>query len=199
MPRIPYVDLEAITDPEIRGYLERARREGTPRPESQAIRAHNPNVIRAFSIAWDLVFRNGVLDHSIKELCRVYVSKSIECEYCMVQRSVQAARAGLMEEKYDALLHFEESDLFTEREKAALRYANAIMWNAELADDALWEQLYRHFTIPEIVELGFFTALTFGQQRWIKTLGIRHGEFLADTAAGLKSGVLEETSPAAGE
>lgn len=81
MPRIPYVDLETITDPEIRGDLERARREGTPRPESQAIRAHNPNVIRAFSIAWDLVFRNGVLDHSIKELCRVYVSKSIECEY----------------------------------------------------------------------------------------------------------------------
>ena len=54
---------------------------GTPRPESQAIRAHNPNVIRAFSQAWELTFRNGVLDHRIKELCRVYVSKSIECHY----------------------------------------------------------------------------------------------------------------------
>jgi hypothetical protein len=28
-------------------------------------------------------------------------------------------------------------------------------------------------------------ALTLGQQRWIKTLGIGHGEVLADTAAGL--------------
>ncbi len=81
MPRIPYVDPERITDPEIREYLERARREGTPRPESQAIRAHNPNVIRAFSQAWELTFRQGVLDHAIKELCRVYVSKSIACEY----------------------------------------------------------------------------------------------------------------------
>jgi hypothetical protein len=81
MPRIPYVDLASVTDPEIMGYLEQARREGTPRPESQAIRAHNPNVIRAFSQAWDLTFRHGVLDHSIKELCRVYVSKSIACEY----------------------------------------------------------------------------------------------------------------------
>lgn len=81
MPRIPYVDPQALTDPEIREYLERARREGTPRPESQAIRAHNPNVIRAFSQAWELTFRQGVLDHSLKELCRVYVSKSIECEY----------------------------------------------------------------------------------------------------------------------
>ena len=81
MPNIPYVDPESITDPEIKSYLERARREGTPRPESQAVRAHVPNVIRAFSQAWDLTFRNGVVDHALKELCRVYVSKSIQCEY----------------------------------------------------------------------------------------------------------------------
>lgn len=45
MPRIPYVDPDAIADPEIRAYLDRARAEGTPRPESQAIRAHNPAVV----------------------------------------------------------------------------------------------------------------------------------------------------------
>ena len=81
MPRIPYVDPTSLTDPEVLGYLELARREGTPRPESQAVRAHNPDVIRAFSQAWDLTFRHGVCNHGIKELCRVYVSKSIECEY----------------------------------------------------------------------------------------------------------------------
>ena len=81
MPRIPYVDPASVTDPDILGYLEQARREGTPRPESQAIRAHNPAVIRAFSQAWDRTFRHGVLDHGVKELCRVYVSKSIECDY----------------------------------------------------------------------------------------------------------------------
>jgi alkylhydroperoxidase/carboxymuconolactone decarboxylase family protein YurZ len=81
VPHIPYANPSMITDTEILGYLERARKEGTPRPESQAIRAHNPAVIRAFSQAWELTFRNGVLDHSLKELCRVYVSKSIECEY----------------------------------------------------------------------------------------------------------------------
>ena len=81
MPHIPYANYSSITDPEIISYLDRARQEGTPRPESQAIRANNPSVIRAFSHAWDLTFRRGVLDHGIKELCRVYVSKSIECEY----------------------------------------------------------------------------------------------------------------------
>jgi len=36
MPRIPYIDLASVSDPEILGYLEQARSEGTPRPESQA-------------------------------------------------------------------------------------------------------------------------------------------------------------------
>jgi alkylhydroperoxidase family enzyme len=185
--RIPagYVDPKAVQDPEIRGYLEQARRQGTPRPESQAVRAHNPNVIRAFSQAWELTFRNGVLDHRVKELCRAYVSRSVECSYCGSQRSVKAAGQGLDEGVYDELLNFPSSQRFSEREKTALAYTDAIVWDAALADDALWERLHRHFSEPELVELGFFVALTLGQQRWIKTLGIGHREVLADTTAGL--------------
>jgi len=67
----------------------------------------------------------------------------------------------------------------------ALTYASAIVWNAELADAALWAKLHQHFSDPELVELGFFIALTLGQQRWIKTLGIGHREVLADTTTGL--------------
>lgn len=78
-----------------------------------------------------------------------------------------------------------DSSKFTDREKVALTYTSAIVWNAEIADDALWTELHRHFTIPELVELGFFVALTLGQQRWIKTLGIGHKEVLADTSTGL--------------
>lgn len=102
-----------------------------------------------------------------------------------MQRSVQAGRQGLAEDQYDDLLHFQDSEKFTEREKAALTYASAIVWNADIADEALWEKLHRHFTIPELVELGFFIALTFGQQRWIKTLGIGHGEVMADNSVGI--------------
>lgn len=59
------------------------------------------------------------------------------------------------------------------------------MWEASIADDSLWERLHSHFTDSELVELGFFIALTFGQQRWIKTLGLGHGEVLPDTRGGL--------------
>jgi hypothetical protein len=48
MPRIPYADLDAIEDPEILAILDRARTNGTPRPESQAIRAHVPAVVKTF-------------------------------------------------------------------------------------------------------------------------------------------------------
>jgi len=79
--RISYVDVDKLDDAELREYMEQARRFGTPRPETQAIRSHVPAVARAFSRAWERIFRNGVLEHSLKELCRVYVSQTIECNY----------------------------------------------------------------------------------------------------------------------
>lgn len=82
-------------------------------------------------------------------------------------------------------MNFTDSDKFSPREKAALTYTSAIIWNSEIADDALWERLHQHFTVPELVELGFFVALTLGQQRWIKTLGIGHGEVLGGATTGL--------------
>jgi hypothetical protein len=80
MPRISYFPVEQLEGRE-REYLQHAALHGTPRPESQAIRAHVPAVLHAFSNSWDKLFRNGVLDHPVKELCRVYVSKTIECHY----------------------------------------------------------------------------------------------------------------------
>jgi hypothetical protein len=38
-------------------------------------------VLRGFASTWERVFRNGVVDHAIKELCRVYVSRTLECHY----------------------------------------------------------------------------------------------------------------------
>ena len=60
-----------------------------------------------------------------------------------------------------------------------------LVWNPEGANDAVWAGLRAHFTEEQIVELGYFVGLTFGQQRWIKTLGIGHGEVLNLSKAGL--------------
>ena len=126
VPRISYVDPASITDPELAGYFEDSRRYGTPRVESQAIRAHVPAVLRTFNQSWQAVFREGVLDHSIKELARVFVAKSLECGYCAGQRSHLALVAGLTEREFDDVIEFRKSDAFSPREKAALLLAEAI-------------------------------------------------------------------------
>lgn len=185
MPNISYVDPATVEDPELLAIMERARSQGTPRPESQAIRLHHPDVMKAFNHAWEVFFRQGVTDHSIKELCRLYVSKSVECEYCGAQRSLVAQQDGTTEGQVDEILNFERSDRFNARERAALEWAMAIAWDPTLAADDLWERLHEHFSEPQLVELGHFIALTLGQQRFLKTLGVRHGEVLADTDAGL--------------
>jgi AhpD family alkylhydroperoxidase len=191
MPRISYVNPDSITDPELAGYIAESRRYGTPRVESQAIRAHVPAVLRSFNQSWQTVFREGVLDHSIKELARVFIAKSLDCGYCAGQRSHLALAAGLTEREFDDVIEFRDSEVFSPREKAALLLAEAIAWDPDLADDNVWAALHAHFTEPEIVELGYFIGLTMGQQKFLKTLGIKHGDLDRASTAGLAPEVAE--------
>lgn len=184
--RISYVPLDDMT-PEMREEMERCAREGTPRPESSAIRAHVPKAFWFFANGWRDLFREGVLDHDIKELCRVYVSRSVKCEYCGNQRSEQGRKLGLTEGKYDELLNFESSEQYDERQKAALAYTEAIVWHLD-TDDALWGRMHQHFTEAELVELGCFVGLTMGQQSWLRLLDIDHHQFMAGTSASMAPG-----------
>ncbi len=184
--RISYVDL-AQMDPDMQKEMDRCRREGTPRPESSAVRAHVPAAFWAFANSWRDLFRNGVCDHAIKEMCRLYVSRSVQCEYCGNQRSIKAAASGVIEDHVKDLLDFEKSTNYNERQKAALAYAEAITWHLD-TDDAFWERLHKHFSEPELVEMGCFIALTMGQQSWLRLLNIEHHQVLAGTQASMAPG-----------
>ena len=184
--RISYVAPENM-DPDMRKEMERCQREGTPRPESSAVRAHVPACFWAFTNSWRDIFRNGVCEHAVKELCRLYVSRSVQCEYCGNQRSIKAAARGVVEEHVMDLLNFEKSTRYTDWQKAALAYAEAITWRLQ-TDDAFWERMHRHFSEPELVELGCFIALTMGQQSWLRLLEIEHHQVLAGTAASMAPG-----------
>src|SRR5260370_39905915 len=81
-PRISYVDPASIKDEAMLAEFDRCAREGTPRPESQAIRAHVPAVFWSFANSRRDGFKNGGGDHAVKELCRTYVSPSVRCEVC---------------------------------------------------------------------------------------------------------------------
>lgn len=83
MARISYVDPDTITDSQIRGWLEDAIREGRPGPENQAIRAHQPDVMRSFTLTRKMLFDGGagVVEHDLKELTRAYIAHTVECGY----------------------------------------------------------------------------------------------------------------------
>jgi alkylhydroperoxidase family enzyme len=60
-----------------------------------------------------------------------------------------------------------------------------LVWDPEGADDAVWAGLREHFTDQQIVELGAFVSLTYGQQRLIKTWAVGHNELPGEAGAGL--------------
>jgi alkylhydroperoxidase family enzyme len=194
--RISYVPLEKM-DADMIEEMERCQREGTPRPESSAVRAHVKACFWFFANSWRDIFKNGVCDHAIKELCRLYVSRTVQCEYCGNQRSIKAAASGIVEDHVMDLLNFEKSTKYNERQKAALAYAEAITWRLE-TDDAFWQRMHKHFSEAELVELGCAIGLTMGQQSWLRLLNIEHHQVMAGTAASMAPGfesaeVLAET------
>jgi hypothetical protein len=83
MARISYVNPQSLTDPELRAWMREAIDAGRPGPENQAIRAHQPDVMRSFTLTRKLLFDDGagVLEHDLKELTRAYIAYTVECSY----------------------------------------------------------------------------------------------------------------------
>jgi alkylhydroperoxidase family enzyme len=146
-----------------------------------------PGAFWAFANSWRDIFHTGVCDHAIKELCRLYVSRGVTCEFCGNQRSTKAFSGDLNEAQTDDLVNFEKSTKYNEREKAALAYAEAITWRLD-TDDKFWKRMHQHFSEPELVELGCFIALTMGQQSWLRLLNIEHHQVMAGTPASMAPG-----------
>ena len=185
-PRISYIDPEGVDD-DMKAEFARCAQFGTPRPESQAVRAHVPAVFWSFANTWRTVFHEGICEHAIKELCRIYVSHSVKCEFCGNQRSIKGKSDGLIEDDYMDLLNFEKSKRYDDRQKAALRWTEAIVWDLE-AGDHLWAELHKYYSEDELTELGYFVAITMGQQRWLRTMNVDHHKILAGGDASMAPG-----------
>ena len=56
---------------------------GKAGPENQAIRAHQPDVMRSFTSTFDLLFKKdkGTVEWDLKELLRAYIALSMSCGY----------------------------------------------------------------------------------------------------------------------
>lgn len=95
------------------------------------------------------VGRMRELDPVTSEIVRLRGARQHNCRMCKSLREGAALDAGGTESMYADIDHYESSDL-SERHKAALRYADALIWTPAQADGA---ELAAHFTSDQAVEL----------------------------------------------
>jgi alkylhydroperoxidase family enzyme len=85
-------------------------------------------------------------------------------------RAAEATEGGL--DKLGELLVWRDSKLFSEAERAALEYAEAITYTDRQVDDALFAKVKQHFTEPQIVELTAAIAFENFRSKFNPPLGI---------------------------
>jgi AhpD family alkylhydroperoxidase len=94
------------------------------------------------------------LEKSLIELVKMRASQINGCAYCLYMHSSDARKAGETEQRLYLLDAWEESRLYTERERAALAWTDAVTKISENhAPAATYEALKPHFSEKEVVDL----------------------------------------------
>ena len=92
----------------------------------------------------------------------------------MATRYALGRREGITEELVAALGDYERGP-FSDREKAALRYADQLYFDHHAVDGARWDELRRHFSEDELLELTWVLAEFIALGKVIYVLGIQYG------------------------
>lgn len=112
-------------------------------------------------VAWlagALTRRGSPLPGALRGLVAVRVAQREACRFCVDLNAAAMAGGPAATEKLAALEGWRESNLFDERERAALAYAEA-MTGCGGVDDALMAALKRHFSEDAVVELTALVAV----------------------------------------
>ena len=186
MPRLRYIE-ESEKIPYTRELIESAKRTGAPDPRVVSLMTRSKLGI-AWVEYWNKLLYQGVLPHKLKEMCRIKISVAHQCGYCSTVRSNVAKMEGLTEDMIGDLVDYAGSKRFTEREKAALRYAGLFKQGERAIDkDEVYADLARHFSDEEIIELGLFCAEVDGVGKFVKSLDVLSWEEACEINPRLKS------------
>ncbi|KXF78839.1 alkylhydroperoxidase [Paramesorhizobium deserti] len=112
-----------------------------------------PQMIQAMLDLEDKV-KNSGLEESLFHLVKIRASQINGCAYCIHMHTREARAHGETEERLYLLDAWRESPLYTDRERVALAWTEALTLVAETrAPDADFEALKDQFTDEEIVKL----------------------------------------------
>jgi len=169
MTRLSPLRLEDV-DPETRDMIENAEKLMGFVPNDALVMARNPGLTRAM---WGLVaavYGPGKVDNGLKRLVGEAASKASGCFYCSAHAAHGAREQGVAQEKIDAVWSFEDSDLFSEAERAAINLAMKAGVVPNETEDADFDRLREHFDEDEITEIVAVIAMFGFLNRWNSTL-----------------------------
>jgi AhpD family alkylhydroperoxidase len=102
--------------------------------------------------------KSSPLEPPLRTLITVRVSQINWCSFCVDINSATAIKRHVSKEKLADLASFEQSDLFTEKEKAALAYAEAVTFSDQNTTQSHFDRLRLQFDDDGIIELSALIA-----------------------------------------
>jgi AhpD family alkylhydroperoxidase len=134
------------------------------------VMANAPGLAKTLNAFAAGLFANSTLPRRLIELVRLRVAFHNQCRSCMAIRYESAVADGLDEGAVCSLEKpFEAADL-SAREKAAIAYADIASTNHFAINDETFDELRRHFSEAEVLELGMFVAYFIGFGRLAASL-----------------------------
>jgi AhpD family alkylhydroperoxidase len=135
--------------------------------------ARTPKVFAALSLLYGALDRkSSPTEPALRSLVIVRVSQINECAFCIDLNSATGLQRGLTEAQLRELSAFEDSPLFTDRERAALAYAEAITYSDHTVESSLMERLKQHFDEEAIIELTALIAFQNMSTKFNAALGV---------------------------
>ena len=130
---------------------------------------HCPELVEglaAFSVGLKM---NRSLPEKLVDLVRLRIAFFNQCRSCMAIRYTDAINDGLTEDLVCSLERPAEAEDLTDAEKAAIRFGELMATDHLRIDDGVYEELRKHFSQPQIVELGMICAFFVGFGRLAAT------------------------------
>ncbi len=130
-----------------------------------------PALLQAMQQLVSIIYGPGELEDGLKRMIAMVVSHAAGCRYCQAHTAHGGSKLpGMSAEKIAQVWEFETSALFDERERAALRVARGAGQVPNAVTDAEFEDLRRHFSDQEVLEIVGMIALFGFLNRWNDTL-----------------------------
>lgn len=171
MPNIEPPDLSELPD-DVADELRALQEERGYVPYARLTLARRPKTMRALNALSETVMRDGTVDPGLKYLVAVVSSAAAGCVACQANASFGAVRAaGVSAEKIEGVWEFEQSELFSDAEKAALRLARDAAHQPSAATPTHFADLRAFFDEGELVELMSVVCLFGWNNRWNDSVG----------------------------